>query len=71
MMRGETMSLSVAGARAVQADRPTRDLFAQLHEAIERTAMARRALMVTVNHGHIAVTNLRQPRDAGVDLGGL
>ncbi len=65
------MSLPVSGARAVQPDRASRDLFAQLHEAIERTAMARRALMVTVNHGHIAVTNLRQPRDAGVELGGL
>jgi hypothetical protein len=71
MMRGETMSLSVAGARAVQVDRATHDLIAQLHEAIERTAMARRALMVTVNHGHIAVTNLRPARDAGTDLGSL
>ena len=71
MMRGGRMSRPVAGAGAVQADRATRDLFAQLHEAIERTAMARRALMVTVNHGHITVTNLRQPRDAGVDLGSL
>jgi hypothetical protein len=67
-MRGERMSLSMSGARAVQADR---DVFVQLHEAIERTAMARRALMVTVNHGHITVTNVRQPRDSGVDLGGL